>query len=92
MPPTLAASYALAYTAPTCPLSLSLHTQLQAVWNSFLFNRQYLGKLPRSWPKFEYIMRARWFSFHGLAPYEDEDWASFDAAEANYLRAVARAP
>ena len=62
------------------------------MWNSFLFNRQYLGKLPRSWPKFEYIMRARLFSFHGLAPYEDEDWASFDAAEEKYLRTVARAP
>lgn len=68
------------------------HTADQAVWNAFLFNRQYLGKLPRVWPKFEYIMRARWFSFHGLAPYEDEDWASFDAAEANRSGAAARAP
>lgn len=58
-----------------------VHTSDQAIWNTFFFNRQYLGKLPRIWPKFAYIMRARYFTFQGLEPWIDEDWDSFDAEE-----------
>jgi hypothetical protein len=54
------------------------HTGDQAIWNTFLFNQQYLGRLPRKWPTFAYYKRWRHFTFEGLVPWNDEDWDSVD--------------
>ena len=52
------------------------HTADQSVWNTFLFNRQYLGKLPRTWPKYAYVLAERRFTFNGIFPWwEETDWS-----------------